>query len=284
MAVIVFGANGFLGKNIIHELSKEGLETLALSRSFDSDFFQDFPEVKCHQIDFRSPSTYEKYLKEGDTVVHLIYMGIPYKANENKSADILNNLVPSVELAEICAQRKIKRLVFASSGGAVYGKPREDVIKETHPRNPVNSYGITRLATEKYIRSISRETKMDYAILRISNPYGRYSKVDAPIGIFNKIESCLINDEVFELRAPLETTRDYVPVEEVAASFVKMTNYSGIICDTFNVSSGKGMSIGDVIGSLERKHDRKLKVVHVSSSNPEVLVNVLDNSKIKNFS
>jgi len=283
MSVIIFGANGYLGRNLIHELSSQERNVTALSRSFDEDFFSNYPQINTRVIDYRDKQSYADLLKEGDIVIHLIYMGIPFQANLDKKSDILNNLIPSVELAELCAAKSIKRLVYASSGGTVYGDSEEKLINEDHPCDPVNSYGITKLATEKYIRAISREKKMDYAILRISNPYGGFSNPHSPVGLFAKIEQSLTDNTPFELRVPLETTRDYIPIEDVVEAFLSITDHDEPVFDTFNVSSGHGLSIRQVIKMMEEKHGKKLIINKVSSGNPEVRCNILDNSKLKRF-
>lgn len=281
MSVIIFGANGFIGRNLIHELSKHSGELVALSRSFDEDFFCHYPEITRHSIDFRDQNTYADFVQEGDTVVQLIYMGVPYKANSDKKSDIINNLIPSVELAELCAAKSIRRFIFSSSGGTVYGNTSQELITEEHHCDPVNSYGITKLATEKYIRAISGEHNMDYVILRISNPYGGYPNPQSLVGLFNKIEQSLINETPFELRVPMETTRDYIPVEDVAKALVSVINDDRPIFDIFNVSSGRGLNIREVIDMMEKKHGKKLSIRNVPSENPEVLCNILDNSKFR---
>ena len=283
MSVIIFGANGYLGRNLIHKLSIQERDVIALSRSFDEDFFLNYPEITRHSIDFRDQHTYADFVQEGDVIIHLIYMGIPFQANLDKKSDILNNLIPSVELAELCAAKSIKRLVYASSGGTVYGDSEEKLINEDHPCDPVNSYGITKLATEKYIRAISRENKMDYAILRISNPYGGFPNPQSPVGLFAKIEQCLVNDMPFELRVPMETTRDYIPIEDVVEAFLNITDHDEPVFDTFNVSSGLGLSIRQVIEMMEEKHGKKLLINKVPSGNPEVRCNILDNSKLRSL-
>lgn len=283
MSVVVFGANGYIGRNLIHELSKNSGETIALSRSFDQSFFANYPEVICNSIDYRDPISYVDFVKEGDTVVHLIYLGIPFQAHSDKKCDILNNLIPSVELAEHCADKGVKRFIFSSSGGTVYGETSDKILNEEDHCDPVNSYGITKLATEKYIRAISRERGMDHAILRISNPYGGLSNPNSPVGLFARIERCLTDDMPFQLRVPIDTIRDYVPIEEVIDAFVRIIDFDGPINDTFNVSSGRGLSVGEVIEMLEKKHCKKLSIKMVCSSNPEVRCNVLDNSKLHNF-
>ena len=281
MSVIIFGANGFIGRNLIHELSKQSGDVIALSRSFDEDFFAHYPEITQHSIDIRDQHTYADFVKEGDTVVQLIYMGVPYEANSDKKSDIINNLIPSVALAELCAAKSIRRFIFSSSGGAVYGNTSQELITEEDHCDPVNSYGITKLATEKYIRAISGEHNMDYAILRISNPYGGYPNPQSLVGLFNKIEQCLINETPFELRVPMETTRDYIPVQDVAKALVSVINDDRPIFDIFNVSSGRGLNIREVIDMMEKKHGKKLSIRNVPSENPEVLCNILDNSKFR---
>ncbi len=281
MRIVILGANGFIGRNLVHDLRESTCEVVALSQNIDQKFFRNYPSVETHEIDFNEINLIRPHLREGDVVIHLVYQGIPYLADQNRAKDILHNLIPTVKLTELALEKEIKRLVFISSGGAVYGNTTSDLIDEDTPTEPVNSYGITRLASEKYIKSILKNTPTDYAILRISNPFGRFSKPNSSIGIFNRIRECLRKGEPFELRAPLETTRDYIDVEEISKTILNVAESTEQINDTFNVSSGNGMSIQEVIDFLEKETQKKLIVTTNLDNSPLVCANVLNNEKIR---
>src|SRR6185312_16141508 len=102
--------------------------------------------------------------------------------NENPRYDVEANLIGTLQLLEQMRSTNVKKIIFSSSGGTVYGTPKEIPIKESHPTDPISSYGITKLAIEKYLHLYWTLHGVDYCVLRISNAYGARQPITATQG------------------------------------------------------------------------------------------------------
>lgn len=109
-----------------------------------------------------------------DVVFHLASTTLPKTSNDDPGYDVRSNVVDTIQLLEACVDAGVRKVIFASSGGTVYGVPERLPIKEDHPTNPISSYGIVKLTIEKYLGLFHYLYGLDYAALRISNPYGPY--------------------------------------------------------------------------------------------------------------
>src|SRR5262249_40303284 len=117
-----------------------------------------------------------------DAVVHLVSTTSPKTSNENRELD-LANVSGALGLLDLSVKFKVRKVIFASSGGTVYGVPTALPIRESHPTEPVCPYGITKLAIEKYLHFYQHAYNLDYVVLRIANPYGARQSPDAPQGV-----------------------------------------------------------------------------------------------------
>lgn len=168
---LILGGNGFIGSHLTDELLRLEWDVTVLD--FQNRRFDSMPS-SVHFIHGSHTQAYlvREALAGVDTVFHLAWATIHEVSNEDPAADVVANLVPSIHLLEACRQQSVRRIIFTSSGGTVYGPAREWPITETHPKNPINAYGITKLAVEKYLEMFHHLYGLDYAILRPSVPYG----------------------------------------------------------------------------------------------------------------
>jgi UDP-glucose 4-epimerase len=168
---LVLGGNGFIGSHLTDELLRLGWDVTVLD--FQNRRYDPTPSP----VHFIHGSLTQSYLVRealagADVVFHLAWATIHEVSNEDPAADVTANLVPAIHLLEACRQQGVRRVVFTSSGGTVYGPAREWPIPESHPQNPINAYGITKLAVEKYLEMFNHLYGLDYAVLRPSVPYG----------------------------------------------------------------------------------------------------------------
>jgi UDP-glucose 4-epimerase len=171
MKALVVGGNGFIGSHLVDELVERGYEVVVLDlqeRRYDPMP----PSVHFVRGDLTQSYLLREALTGVDVVFHLAWASIHEISIQDPAADVNANLVPSILLLEACRQAEIKKVVFTSSGGTVYGPAQSLPISETHPQNPINSYGITKLTVEKYLQMFWHLYQLDYVILRPSVPYG----------------------------------------------------------------------------------------------------------------
>lgn len=168
---LVIGGNGFVGSHLIDELIRQSWEVVVLD--LQERRYDPIPAA-VHFIrgSLAQPYLLREALTAVDVVFHLAWATIHESSNQDPTADVTANLVTSIHLLEACRQQGVRRIVFTSSGGTVYGPARELPITEAHAQNPVNAYGITKLAVEKYLQMFNHLYDLDYAILRPSVPYG----------------------------------------------------------------------------------------------------------------
>jgi UDP-glucose 4-epimerase len=145
---VILGAGGFMGQSVVRALSAAETELILFDLHFTEEQRDHF---HCVKGDFASPADLEPVLKRGvDTVIHLISTTVPATADKYPAADVRGNLLNTLELLDLCVREKVRRVIFVSSGGTVYG-PLDRAAKERDPCCPVCSYGIVKRTIEEYL-------------------------------------------------------------------------------------------------------------------------------------
>lgn len=154
MRCLVLGAGGFIGQNLVDELLVKGHDVVAYDRPAAIQEIQEqFPQANCITGDFLTENNWVNILQRVKTCYHLISTSLPKTSNDDPISDVTGNVLGTLRLLE--AARKINkniRIVFASSGGTVYGPLKSETVREDHPTDPICSYGITKLMIEKYLQ------------------------------------------------------------------------------------------------------------------------------------
>lgn len=173
---LVVGGNGFIGAHLVAELVAAGWEVTVLHK-YEQPRYTTMPAaVRFLRGDLTQESLLAEAVAGQDVVFHLLWTttAIHEVANRDPAADVQANLVPTIHLLEACLRAGVGRVVFTSSGGTVYGRTQIAPIPENHPNNPVNAYGVSKLAVEKYLQMFHHLHGLDYAVFRPSVPYGPY--------------------------------------------------------------------------------------------------------------
>jgi UDP-glucose 4-epimerase len=194
--------------------------------------------------------------------------------------DVESNVVSSVRWLSRLSETSIRRLIFVSSGGTVYGLPQSEAIGESHPTNPVNSYGITKLAIEKYVTMYASMYGIDYLILRPSNVYGEGQRLQIGQGVIGVLIDRALRRQELEVWGTGDTLRDYIYVADFVAAVRSLWSYAGPH-HIFNVSSGKGHSVTNILEILRRQLSHLPEVRYTPARSFDVPVNVLDSSLLR---
>ena len=152
--VVVFGGTGFIGSHLVDALLSLKCSVVIASRSYPgliSTAKLNHSSLHSQTVDITNPESVENVLQGADIVIHLASGSLPQSSNDSPSDDVNINLQGSLNILNSCVRNNVKKLIFLSSGGTVYGIPREVPITEKHSTDPICSYGITKLAIEKYI-------------------------------------------------------------------------------------------------------------------------------------
>lgn len=174
MKITILGAAGFIGTNLAINLSKNNDVTVVDKKLEYFSTLKKFGlpiDYKC--ADFTTDFDYNSLLSDTDIVYHLVSSTVPTTSNQHISEELISNVVVTSKILEACVQQKVKKVVFMSSGGTVYGKNVECPIPENSTTDPINSYGVQKLTIEKLLYLYNYLYGLDYRIIRLSNPYGK---------------------------------------------------------------------------------------------------------------
>lgn len=244
--ILIIGGNGFIGSHLT-ELLKDHHRVTVYDRS-PNKFIKEFSGVEYIYGDFNDLLLLKKAINQKDVVYHLLSTTVPLTANQDPVYDVQSNLIGTINLMELIANSDVQRLIYTSSGGTVYGNPQYLPIDEQHPRNPIGSYGIVKNTIERYIEMYAHKKNFTYLIVRPSNPYGPRQNYEGDQGLIGKIIHKGITGEEFTVWGDGSAVRDYIYIDDLA-EFLKisgLSTQSGI----FNIGSGKGKSINEIIGLL----------------------------------
>ena len=282
MRILVLGGGGFIGSAVIRKLLDRGHSVRIFQRSQDgSDVYKQYSnKIEWVIGEFANRKDVENALNEIDTVIHLISTTLPKSSNEDMEFDIKSNVIPTLTLLEAMVFKSIPRIIFASSGGTVYGVPQYIPIDEEHQTEPLVSYGITKLIIEKYMLLFQKLYGIRSIVLRVSNPYGEGQKMNSGQGVIAAFIRRALNKSPLEIWGDGNVTRDYIYVDDVADAFVKAVQYEGKN-SIFNISSGIGTTITEIIENLEIAIGVPIARVYRNARIFDVEVNVLSNKLAK---
>jgi UDP-glucose 4-epimerase len=221
-----------------------------------------------------------KALLDRDVVFHLASTTLPKSSNENPVFDVQTNLCSTIVLLEEAVNARVKKIIFPSSGGTVYGHPTILPIPEDHPTDPLSSYGITKLAIEKYLELFRLQYGLEYTVLRISNPFGPYHNPRHAQGVVGVFLSRVMEEKPIEIWGDGETQRDYIFIDDVIKAMLMVaSSESGP--RLFNVGCGEGRSLNQVIETVTRVTKRIPTIHRMPARSIDVPANVLDTSLIR---
>lgn len=282
MKIAMLGGNGFIGSAVTDNLLSAGHEITALKRP-GTALYRKFTSGECISWiigDVRSSSDVRHAIEGADVVMHLVSTTIPKNSNEDPVYDVSTNLTATLRLLQTMADADVRRIVFISSGGTVYGPPQYLPMDERHPTNPCVSYGIVKLAIEKYLLMFQEQRKIKATILRVSNPYGERQRIENAQGVVCTFLKRAMQGLPLEIWGDGNVVRDYLYVGDVADAFVRAVEYDGPE-SVFNISSGTGLSLNDLVATLEQVLNSHIKRVYRPGRNIDVPVNVLDSQLAK---
>jgi UDP-glucose 4-epimerase len=238
--------------------------------------FENHEKVEWVEGDILSTHDLDHCLEGMDAVFHLVSTTFPKNSNENPIYDVESNLVGSLRLLDSMVRKGVMRIVFISSGGTVYGVPEYLPIDEKHPTNPRVSYGITKLAIEKYLQLYSDLHGIRPVILRVSNPFGSKQRLESAQGAATAFLRKALNDEQVEIWGDGTVTRDYLHVGDVAEGFIKALEYEGVR-SVFNIGSGVGTSVNQLLAIIEKVVERPIRRVHLPARLFDIPTSILNN-------
>lgn len=281
---LVLGANGFIGSHVVDLLAENGHFIRCFDR-YKSNIIQftnhGHHDVEIFNGDFLSSKSLEEALEGIEYVFHFISTTNPIISEKDPKLDIETNIRYSVELLELCVKKRVKRVIFASTS-AIYGDhPEIDApIQEDTKLQPISPYAIGKLAIEQYFRFFKKKYGLDHLILRVSNPYGARQNILGGQGVIPTFLNCVRNNEPVTIYGDGSMVRDYIFVKDlakvIAHIFDKETKHS-----VYNVGSGKGHSVLQIVAAIEKVVGKTLEQQHVEAPASFVKKIILDTTRLE---
>ena len=283
MKIIIFGGGGFIGSTIADRLLLDDHELRIFERPRVAPYrkFAESERVEWIAGDLSSTHDVSDAIRGVDVVLHLVSTTLPKNSNDDPIYDVQSNLVATLQMLNAMVAHNVRKIVFISSGGTVYGNPMYLPIDEKHPTDPLVSYGITKLAIEKYLQMYSHLHGIRAITLRVANPYGERQRIETAQGAVGVFLHHAIKGLPIEIWGDGSVTRDYIHVSDVAEAFVRAVKYSGAK-SCFNISSGVGTSLNELIGMLEDVLGKSIEIRYLPSRPFDVPVSVLNNDLARN--
>ncbi|MEA3487104.1 MAG: NAD-dependent epimerase/dehydratase family protein [Thermodesulfobacteriota bacterium] len=274
---MILGAGGFMGRSITTALAATEADLTLLDTRFTEEQRDTF---RCVEGDFSSSADLEPVLRGSvDTVVHLISSTVPVTGDKYPAADVMGNLVNTIEMLDLCVRQNVRRVIFASSGGTIYG-PLDRPANEDDPCCPGCSYAIVKRAIEEYLSLYHRLKGLEYLILRVGNPYGAAQTGKKPQGVIGAFLHRILEGKRIEIWGDGSVVRDFIHIDDVALAFVAASQYSGSE-RIFNVGTGQGHSINEVVELIESTVGRSVTRSYCPQNSLDIPTNVLDISRIR---
>jgi UDP-glucose 4-epimerase len=257
LSCVVLGGGGFIGTNLCRRLLASGHRVRAFGRH--CHFPDDVRGVEWHQGDFSDSDSVAAAIETFDIVFHLVHSAMPQAANLAMATDVQHNIIPSITLLELCSKLGVKRVIFSSSGGTVYGRPRQIPTPELAPTEPICAYGISKLAIEKYLVLFEHLHSLDYRVLRIANPFGPFQIAWKGQGFIAAAVARALSGLPIDIWGDGSVIRDFIYIDDVIDAFEAVMHDCGEQ-RIFNIGTGEGRTLRDIVTAIERQAGVELAV------------------------
>ena len=277
MNILVIGGNGFIGSHLVDLLLINGHSV----RVFDS-VYERFRKPLSN-VDYRIstleniPELYEALLGI-DIIFHLASTSVPSTSNIDTVSDVNKNLLPTLNILNLSVKLGIERIIYFSSGGAVYGIPVTTPINEKHPIQPISSYGIIKATIENYLFLYQRLYNIKPLIIRPSNPYGPRQGHYKAQGVISTFLREIKSREHITVFGDGNATKDYIYINDLIDQCYKLSfsDADGV----YNLGNGKGISINQIIEQIRKTTSITPEVIYSDVKNFDVNHFVLDTTKV----
>lgn len=255
--LLVFGAGGFIGQHLVKKLAEnKDNEIVAFDRfsRYQTEAEHPFSELKNVRIvagDFFNRDDVANVLEGVEYVFHFISSTNPASSNNDPFIDIDTNVRSTVTLLELCVEHKVKKVIFPSSGGTVYGDVNTPIISEETIPSPRSPYGIGKLTIEHYLRYFKFASGLDYIVYRIANPYGPGQNIYGKQGVVPIFMHKFLTKEPLTVYDDGCMVRDYFYIDDLIAMIVSSYSADNKF-DEYNLGSGQGHSVNELIESMEK--------------------------------
>lgn len=279
MNILLVGGNGFIGSYLIDKLIDNGHTVRVFDRGPEK-FRNPHPLVDYRIAALDSKTSLWEALLGIDIVFHLASALVPSVADIQMNPLIENGLFPTIDLLEFMSKLGIKRIVYFSSGGSVYGNSNSAVLNEEDKLKPISPYGMVKVFNESFIEYFCNRHNIDHLILRPSNPYGPRQGHYLAQGVISTFLRKRLEGQPFVIFGDGHNRKDYIYIDDLVDYIYALftANETGI----FNIGSGLGTSLNEIVALINNVTQSDGAVSYIDSKEYDVKDFVLDNSKLIN--
>lgn len=261
MTILVTGGAGFIGSHVVDAYLTAGHRVVVVDDLSSGRRENIHSDAEFHQMDIRSKDVWKLFERQQIEVLnhHAAQMDVR-KSVADPSFDASVNILGGLNLFEACRQHGVRKIIFASTGGAIYGEQDSFPADEQHPTRPLSPYGISKLATERYLYYYRQVHGIDYVVLRYANVYGPRQNPHGEAGVVAIFSSRMIQHQRPVINGDGLQTRDYTFVSDVAQANLLALGYAG--SEIFNVGTGAETDVNTVCGILSKHLDANVQPEH----------------------
>ena len=235
-------------------------------------------KAKFYKADIATDSLEEIFRSvEPAIVIHLAAQISVQASMHDPLSDARINVEGSLKIIDLCIRYGIEKLVYASSGGAIYGEPEYLPCDEAHPIQPLSNYGVSKFAVENYLFVQNISHGLDYSILRFGNIYGPRQDPRGEAGVIAIFSRAMLEGSQITINGNGEQERDFVYVEDAANAVLK--SIDGKSGESYNIGIGRAYSINYIYSLLRDQIDYELNPIYGAAKSGEVFRIYLDNTK-----
>jgi len=277
MKILVTGGAGFIGSNLADELIEKGHDVAVIDNLYNGRRENVNPEAKFYEVDIRDKKI-EEIFKENsfDAVCHLAAQMDVRKSLEDPFFDADVNIMGGLNLLQNSVRTGVKRFIFASSGGVMYGECPEERPKETKYPMPVCPYGNSKLAFESYLNTYKENYGLQTVALRFGNVYGPRQDPHGEAGVVAIFTGAMLQGKPVKIFGDGEQLRDYVFVKDVVSACMQaLEKGEGV----YNIGTGESESVNELFEILKNITGYDKEPVYEAARQGELQASRLDVSK-----
>ena len=278
MKIIVTGGAGFIGSNIVDALVNLRHNVFVVDNLSTGKEENINPEARFFHVDLIDFKALESVFVETkpEVVFHTAAQIDVRKSVENPQFDAEVNIIGSINVFELSVRYGVKRIIFSSTGGALYGEPKILPAKEDSPIEPLSPYGVSKFATEQYLNYFNRLYGIERVILRYGNVYGSRQDPLGEAGVIAIFTSKILNNEKPVIYGDGNQTRDYIFVEDVVrANILALDGKEGI----YNIGTSVETPVNDLVKMFSKILNKHIEPIYAPPRKGEVQRISLDASK-----
>jgi UDP-glucose 4-epimerase len=252
LKICVTGGAGFIGSHVVDGFIEQGHTVVIIDNLYTGSMENVNPKATFYLMDIRAQECKKVFEQEKFDIVchHAAQMDVRLSVT-NPQLDAEINILGVLNLLQNCVQYKVKKFLFASTGGAIYGEQDVYPCDENHPTRPVSPYGITKLTTEKYLYYYLTEFGLKFVILRYANIYGPRQNPHGEAGVVAIFTNKMLNHEQPIINGDGKQTRDYVYVGDVVRANIMALQYPE--SDIFNIGTAKETDVNELFDHINKE-------------------------------